>query len=99
MIANLGKWRGRKLHRKESKVLSECLCPACLRFSVKGLRVKGIEGFSNRACHNLWVLLEEAKWVKEQMAASEYARSYLERLDNTIYLPLIERLVGLSSKK
>jgi hypothetical protein len=99
MIANLGNWRGRKPSRKERRLLSECRCPACRESGIKGLRAKGIEGFSNRACHNLWVLLEEAKWIKEQMATEEYATSYKDRLDNTIYLPLIEYLVDLEEKK
>lgn len=99
MIANLGKWRGRKPKRKEVKLLNECFCPACLQSGIKGLRAKGIEGFSNRACHNLWVLLEEAKWVKERVKAEEYAGCYKGRLDNTIYLPLIEHLVDLSARQ
>jgi len=99
MIANLGKWRGRKPKRKEVKLLNECGCPACQQSGIKGLRAKGIEGFSNRACHNLWVVLEEAKWIKEQMKAEEYAACYKDRLDNTIYLPLIEHLVDLLAKQ
>jgi 7-cyano-7-deazaguanine tRNA-ribosyltransferase len=96
-LANLGKWRGRKPKRKEVKLLNECSCPACRQFGIKGLRAKGIEGFSNRACHNLWILLEEAKWVREKMKAQDYAGCYQDRMDNTIYLPLIERLVDLLS--
>jgi hypothetical protein len=97
MIANLGKWRGRKPSRKEVKLLNECLCPSCRQTGIKGLRAKGIEGFSNRACHNLWVLLQEAKWIRQHMKTAEYADCYKERLDNTIYLPLIEYLVDLSA--
>ena len=59
MMASLGKWRGRNPSRKELKTLRECPCPACRAFGSKGLRAKGIEGFSNRACHNLWVILED----------------------------------------
>jgi hypothetical protein len=99
LLANLGKWRGRKPKRKEVKLLNECTCPACRQFGIKGLRAKGIEGFSNRACHNLWILLEEAKWVREKMKAEDYTGCYQDRLDNTIYLPLIERLVDLSSRQ
>jgi hypothetical protein len=98
MIANLGKWRGRKPSRSESKKLSGCQCAACRAFGIKGLREYGVDGFSNRACHNLWVLLEEARWIKEQKADEEYADRYLDRLDNTIYLPLIEYLVKLAKK-
>lgn len=99
MIANLGKWRGRKPKRKEVDLLSDCGCPACQQFSIKGLRAKGIEGFANRACHNLWILLEEAKWIRAQTKAGEYADFYKDRLDNTIYLPLIEHLVNLTGKQ
>lgn len=99
MIASLGKWRGRKPSRKESKALSECTCPACLQYGIKGLRAKGIEGFSNRACHNLWILLEETKWIKQKMAADNYSHSFKDRLDNSTYLPLIEYLVDLQAKK
>jgi queuine/archaeosine tRNA-ribosyltransferase len=93
MIANLGKWRGRQPSRKEWKMLRECQCPACTRFGVKGLKDGGIEGFGNRACHNPWVLLEEAKWIEEQLAAKSYSDLYKDRLDKSIYLPLIESIV------
>jgi 7-cyano-7-deazaguanine tRNA-ribosyltransferase len=95
MIANLGKWRGRQPSRQEWKKLQECHCPTCSLFGVKGLKDDGIEGFCNRACHNLWVLLEESKWIKEQLAEKSYAHLYKDRLDNSIYLPLIESLVDI----
>jgi len=96
MIADLGKWRGRKPSRKEWKKLRECCCPACIGFGVQGLKGSGIEGFCNRACHNLWVLLEEATWIKEQLVAKRYSDLYKDRLDNSTYLPLIESLVKIS---
>jgi 7-cyano-7-deazaguanine tRNA-ribosyltransferase len=95
MIADLGKWRGRKPSRGEWKKLRECQCPACTQFGVKGLKDGGIEGFCNRACHNFWVLLEEAKWIKEQFAAKTYVDTYKNRLDNSIYLPLIESIIDI----
>jgi 7-cyano-7-deazaguanine tRNA-ribosyltransferase len=97
-IANLGKWRGRKPNCKEWKKLRECYCPACIRFGVEGLRDAGIEGFCNRACHNLWVLLEEATWIKQQLAVQSYSDLYKDRLDNSTYLPLIESLVNISER-
>jgi queuine/archaeosine tRNA-ribosyltransferase len=95
MIADLGKWRGRKPSLIEWKKLQECHCPACTRFGIKGLKGDGIEGFCNRACHNLWVLLEEAKWIEEQLTAKNYSDVYKNRLDNSIYLPLIESFVEI----
>jgi 7-cyano-7-deazaguanine tRNA-ribosyltransferase len=95
MIADLGKWRGRKPSRGEWKKLRECQCPACTQCGVKGLKDGGIEGFCNRACHNFWVLLEEAKWIKEQFAAKTYVDTYKNRLDNSIYLPLIESIIDI----
>jgi hypothetical protein len=99
MVANLGNWRGREPSRAEWKRLRECLCPACRQFGIKGLKTDGVEGFCNRACHNLWVLLEEAKWIKSQMAEEAYPSVYQDRLDNSIYLPLIEYLVEKLEKE
>jgi 7-cyano-7-deazaguanine tRNA-ribosyltransferase len=96
MIANLGKWKGRKPSCNEWQKLRECCCPACIGFGVQGLKRNGIEGLCNRACHNLWVLLEEATWIKEQLVAKRYSDLYKDRLDNSTYLPLIESLVNIN---
>jgi 7-cyano-7-deazaguanine tRNA-ribosyltransferase len=93
MVANLGNWRGREPSRAEWKVLRACQCPACAISGAKGLKLGGVEGFCNRACHNLWVLLEEAKWIKNQLAEGSYVRQFRSRLDNSIYQPLIEYIV------
>lgn len=93
MVANLGSWRGRELSKDEKSRLERCACPACSRFHLRGLRESGIAGFSNRATHNLWVLLQEAKWVNERLANGNYERYFRRRLDNTIYLPLIEQIL------
>jgi len=93
-IAELGSWKGRALSRQEMKILRECLCPACQQEGVRGLKADGVRGFRNRATHNLWTLLEEAKWIEENLAAGIYKEAYKEHLDNTIYRPLIEYLVN-----
>jgi 7-cyano-7-deazaguanine tRNA-ribosyltransferase len=98
MIAKLGKWRGRTPKGGEWMKLRECECPACKQFGVDGLKRDKTEGFCNRACHNLWVLLQEANWIKERMAEERYSASYKSRLRNSIYLPLIEYIVKLSRK-
>ncbi len=93
MVANLGSWRGREPDAAELKTLRNCLCPACRTGGLRGLKKCGLDGFSNRACHNLWVLLKEAEWVRERLARGTYGRCYRRRLDNTIYAPLIEAIV------
>lgn len=93
MVADLGKWRGRALSAEEWRRLRRCRCPACQRCGAKGLRRSGLNGFSHRACHNLWVLLEEVRWIEKHLSAGTYARNYRRRLDNTTYLPLIRALV------
>jgi hypothetical protein len=93
LVANLGKWRGRKLSRDEWGDLEKCRCTACQQFGVRGLRAKGIKGFSNRATHNLWILLQEVQWVNDRLSNGTYERCYRQRLQNTVYLPLIEKVL------
>ena len=51
-------------------------------------------GFYNRATHNLWVLLEEARQIEEHLnLLGNYETWYQEHLDNTIYRPLIKELI------
>lgn len=94
VIAELGSWKGRSLSQQEVKILRACLCPACQREGIRGLKATGVRGFRNRATHNLWTLLQEAKWIEKNMAAETYYEEYKEHLDNTIYRPLIEYLVN-----
>lgn len=94
VVVELGSWSGRQLSRAEREILRACLCPACQKEGIRGLKATGIRGFSNRATHNLWTLLEEAKWVKNHLTAGTYHEDYKEHLDNTIYRPLIEYLVN-----
>ena len=91
LAAELGSWRGRRPSPAEWERLGLCACPACVRHGVNGLRERGIKGFANRASHNLWVLLEEAEWLSNQMAAGTYRSCYEERLDNSTYVRLIRR--------
>lgn len=93
MIADLGSWRGRAPSKIEWDKLNRCLCPACKAFGIRGLKSSGIHGFSNRATHNLWILIDEAKWLSERFAADNYLYYYKKRLDNSTYLPLITQLL------
>lgn len=94
IVASLGSWRGRLVSQEEEKKLKECLCPACGPDQLNKLKLNGIEGFSNRATHNLWVLLEEARLIAEHLYNSgDYQEWYPEHLDNTTYRPLIDRIV------
>ncbi len=94
IVADLGSWRGRRVSKEELKKLEECECPACRINGLNGLKASGSEGFCNRATHNLWVLLEEARQIEEHLKiANDYQIWYKEHLDNTIYRPLIDKLL------
>jgi hypothetical protein len=93
MVANLGSWRGREPSKDEWETLKRCKCRACQQDGIKGLKAGGIEGFSHRASHNLWVLLREADWVAARLAAGTYARTYRRRVVNTIYAPIVRAVV------
>jgi 7-cyano-7-deazaguanine tRNA-ribosyltransferase len=93
MVANLGKWRGRAPSEAEWETLRACPCPACQTDSIVGLTADKGAGFRHRATHNLWILLNETRWIADKLATGSYAACYQSYLDNTIYLPLIEQLV------
>lgn len=97
MVADLGSWRGRRPSAEEWEVLEACACPACRRSGIEGLKARRLEGFCNRATHNLWVLLEEAEWLDNHLERGTYAASYQARLDNSIYLPLIRQVLSSRS--
>jgi 7-cyano-7-deazaguanine tRNA-ribosyltransferase len=99
MIGDFGKWRGRVPTDEERAKLSACQCPACLRYSLAGLQENGIRGFCNRATHNLYVLLEEAAWLRQELNAGTYRQSYRSRLNNSAYLPLVESVLALSLRE
>jgi 7-cyano-7-deazaguanine tRNA-ribosyltransferase len=93
MVTSLGRWRGRVPSKEEWDKLRRCACPACKASGVRGIKAGGLKGFCHRATHNLWVLLEEAAWMKRHIAAHTYATNYRRRLDNSTYLPLIAEVV------
>ncbi len=94
IVANLGNWRGREPSEDEWEELAACPCPACQQFGVEGLQTKGIQGFCNRATHNLWTLLDEARQIDEHLAAGTYTDWYMGHIQNSIYLPLIQQSVA-----
>jgi 7-cyano-7-deazaguanine tRNA-ribosyltransferase len=94
VVANLGSWRGREPDEDEWQILATCPCPACREYGSEGLQTDGIQGFCNRATHNLWTLLDEARQIEEHIAAETYADWYLEHVRNSIYLPLIEQTLA-----
>ncbi len=51
--------------------------------------------FCPRATHNLWTLLEEASLIDEHLKAGTYRNWYEQHLDNSIYRPLITKLLEM----
>lgn len=98
MVANLGKWRGRTPSEEEWEKLRRCPCPACSENGVEGLRADRLAGFCNRATHNLWVLLDEARWLEGQLQAKTYEDNYRGRLDNSTYLPLVMQVLKMKKR-
>jgi len=99
MVANLGSWRGREPNENEWDMLAACQCPACRQFGIEELQTTGIRGFSNRATHNLWTLLNEAQQIDAHLADGSYQTWYKHHLDNSIYLPLIQQTANQISDK
>jgi len=91
VVAELGNWRGRRPSPAEWDRLAECQCPACQQHGLNGLKAGGIQGFCNRATHNLWTLLEEARLIERHLAAGTYSDWYTKHVENSIYLPLIKQ--------
>jgi hypothetical protein len=83
---------------QEWKILQTCQCPACAQAGPEGLTASRIEGFCNRATHNLWVLLEEASWVERRLTSGTYREHDEDRLDNSTYKPLIAKAVEASMR-
>jgi 7-cyano-7-deazaguanine tRNA-ribosyltransferase len=94
IIAQLGSWRGRSVSEEEKEILLNCQCPVCQKFGLEGLTAKASEGFRNRATHNLWTLLEEAKWISEKLKTDEYQNEYQARLEGSTYRKLVNYLVA-----
>jgi hypothetical protein len=95
VVAALGKWRGRRPSAGEWDTLRRCRCPACRRYRLEGLQAGELHGFCCRATHNLWVLLQENQWLLKHIPAETYRRNYAQRLDNSIYRPLIDEVLAL----
>src|SRR4051794_23915017 len=99
MVAELGKWRGRRPSEAEFGILRKCKCPACRQHKLEGLQAGELHGFCCRATHNLWVLLEENRWLSRHLARGTYRRYYKRRLDNSVYRPLIDELLALDARE
>jgi queuine/archaeosine tRNA-ribosyltransferase len=95
-VADLGKWKGRKPSLQEWQELAECQCPACQANGLDGLKADKIEGFCNRATHNLWILLEEARLIKHYLDAGTYVDWYERHLENSTYKRLIQKIAWMS---
>ena len=95
LIADLGKWRGREPSEDDRKVLNRCKCPACLKYGVDGLKADKLHGFCCRATHNLWILLDENRWLSKHISAGTYRQNYRRRIDNSTYKPIIQDLLKL----
>jgi 7-cyano-7-deazaguanine tRNA-ribosyltransferase len=95
LVAALGNWRGRRPSWEEWQGLHQCQCPACVKYGVDGLKAKKLHGFCSRATHNLWILLEENRWLQQHVGAGTYACQYEDRIDNSVYRPLIDELLLL----
>lgn len=93
MVADLGSWRGREPDAIEWEILAQCQCPACKQYGLDGLKANLVHGFRNRATHNLWILLEEARLIQEHLITGDYENWYLTHLDNTLYRPLIKKIL------
>lgn len=90
---NLGSWNGRGLSNAEWETLEDCECPACQKYGLEGLKAKRTHGFCNRATHNLWVLLNEARLIEQHIADSTYEDWYETHVENSTYKPLIDFLL------
>lgn len=94
IVANLGSWRGKEPDTDELEILENCPCPACQVYGLEGLRASKIFGFQNRATHNLWTLLDEARQINEHLTAGTYPEWYLDYVQNSTYLSLIHQAVA-----
>jgi hypothetical protein len=99
LVAGLGNWRGREPSAREWKILNRCRCPACRQHGADGLKASKLHGFSCRATHNLWVLLDENRWLTKHIRAGTYMRNYKRRVDNSTYKPIMEELLELLKQR
>lgn len=100
LLADLGKWRGRKLNKTEREMLESCQCPGCTEAGVKGLKASGAIGFYRRATHNLHVLLNELEEIEKRLDDETYKEWYPTHVFNGVFLKLIDyALVKLSESE
>jgi len=92
-VRDLGSWKGRDPSDEEWQALAECECPACQEHGLKGLKAKKTFGFCNRATHNLWVLLDEARLIEKYLDEGTYDDWYEDHVENSTYKPLIDYLL------
>ncbi|MCW3097477.1 MAG: hypothetical protein JWL77_3095 [Chthonomonadaceae bacterium] len=97
VVADLGAWKGRAPSEKEWKRLCDCPCPACCEDGLLGLKANKAAGFRHRATHNLWTLLQEARWIEEHRRDGDYLQLYDSHLENSIYRPLIDHLLQIGT--
>lgn len=99
VVANLGNWRGRDPSEEEWAKLADCQCPACKKNGLAGLKANLVFGFRNRATHNLWVLLNEIRLIKEHFQTGDYGEWYKTHLDNTLYRSLIKKILEMEDSE
>ncbi len=81
------------LSPQEREILLKLFMSGLRAIWVRGPRRKPHRGFCNRATHNLWVLLEEARWIRDHLESETYKERYKDRLNNSTYSRLIDRVV------
>jgi tRNA-guanine family transglycosylase len=94
IVANLGSWRGREPGETEWEILRNCSCPACHKFGIETLKVRGMQGFCCRATHNLWTLLDETRQIYEHLADGTYEDWYSQHVESSTYKPLIDYVLA-----
>jgi 7-cyano-7-deazaguanine tRNA-ribosyltransferase len=99
LVAGLGGWRGRAPSSGEWSSLRKCRCPACRQFGVDGLTASKLHGFCCRATHNLWVLLDENRWLSKHIRSGTYESNYRRRINNSVYKPIIKELLEVLRHK
>jgi hypothetical protein len=98
LVAALGSWRGRQPSTDEWAALKRCPCPACRSHGIEGLLANKLHGFCCRAAHNLWVILEESRWLAAHIERDTYKRNYKRRIENSVYRPVIDELLAMKEQ-
>jgi tRNA-guanine family transglycosylase len=68
-----------KLTKEEKRMLDECGCPACKKYSVDGL----MRSFQLRALHNAWVFQREVELARKLIEENTYEKYVEEILQKT----------------